>query len=49
MTTFPTVRNATQHLAAILGAALISLPAAAQNMKPSMWEVQNRMGGEQGA
>jgi len=49
MTTLPTVRNAIRYLAAILGAALIALPAAAQNMKPGLWEVQNRMGGEQGA
>lgn len=32
-------------VAAILGAALIATPAAAQNMKPGLWEVTNKIGG----
>ncbi len=42
-----------QHLgisvAAILCASLIATPAAAQTMKPGLWEITNKMGGDQGA
>lgn len=36
----------------ILGIACLGLviaPAAAQNMKPGLWEINNKMGGDQGA
>ena len=46
MNTFLTGRNASLAIATLL---ITALPAAAQNMKPGLWEVQNKMGGEQGA
>ena len=36
-------------IAAILVIGLCATPAAAQTMKPGLWEVTNKMGGEQGA
>lgn len=36
-------------IAAILALGLCAAPAAAQTMKPGLWEVTNKMGGEQGA
>lgn len=36
-------------VAALLCAGFIAMPAAAQNMKPGLWEINNKMGGEQGA
>lgn len=36
-------------VAAILCAGFIAMPAAAQTMKPGLWEITNKMGGEMGA
>ncbi len=36
-------------IATLLCAGFIAMPAAAQNMKPGLWEITNKMGGEQGA
>lgn len=51
MNTFPTGRRTALAIATLLGAAFTALPAAAQTMKPGLWEIQNKMGGsgDQGA
>lgn len=36
-------------IALLLGLGLAALPAAAQTMKPGLWEVTSKMGGDQGA
>jgi len=36
-------------VAGILACALLATPVAAQTMKPGLWEINNKMGGEQGA
>jgi len=49
MNTIFTGRSAVLAIVTLFAAAFTALPAAAQNMKPGLWEVQSKMGGEQGA
>lgn len=51
MHTFLTGRTAALAIATLLVTAVTALPAAAQTMKPGLWEIQNKMGGsgDQGA
>ncbi len=51
MNTYATGRRAALAVTALLGVAVTARPAAAQTMKPGLWEIQNKMagGGDQGA
>ncbi|MDP1537923.1 MAG: DUF3617 domain-containing protein [Burkholderiales bacterium] len=37
------------HVLALACLSLLAVPAAAQNMKPGLWEITNKMGGDMGA
>jgi len=49
MRTLSSVQRLGIAVAGILCFGTVALPAAAQTMKPGLWEINNKMGGEQGA